>query len=301
MLRREFLALAAAQILLPHGRGERSLGWLPNQLDPDWKTSQLNGFGEGKVSCLWKPWKQATGKDWIATKQKHTDCVAVTAGTCLDLLTAVQVVTGYGVFKKHSATDPIYSGGRNNIVHDHTSAGMRGEWAIEYLKKYGNLLRQRYGIYDFTEYSEATCIKWDSAPLPEELLTLASDHPLLDSSSLSSWEEIRDAVSAGHPVMFCSTMGLENDTRDKQGFVKPSGTWYHAMTIAGTKDDDRPGGCFLNSYGEAWASGPKVHDQPNGSVWVDAEYIDKYAKMYEVHAFSTYKGFPVPERDYILW
>ncbi len=299
MLRREFLVLAAAQTFSFQGRKEKSFGWVPYQIGPDKKTKHLYGFGKDKVSCLWKSWAKATGSEFVPRKQRHADCVAFASATCLDLLTTIQMCQGNGVFIKKSATDPIYSGGRNNIVHPRVNYGMRGGWAIRYLETYGNLLEQKYGKYDFTIYSEQTCIALDRQPLPESLLTYASQHPLLDSSALSSWEEIRDAVAAGYPVLFCSPMGLENSNRDRQGFVIPKGTWYHAMVIAAVNDGRRPGGCFINSHGSNWASGPKTYGQPDGSVWVDAKYIDKY--VMEAYAFSSYKGFPKPERDYILW
>ena len=295
MLRREFLALAAAQTFFP-GTGKESFGWIPGTKKADRKTDHLYGFGKDKLSCLWKPWEKINGP-WQATRQLHTDCVAVASGTCLDLLTVCQG----DIILKRSATDPIYSGGRNNISHQYVKHGMRGEWSIRYLEKYGNLLRQVYGEYDFSVYSKASCIKLDKQPLPESLLLYAKQHPLLDSSSLGSWEEVRDAVASGCPILFCSSMGLDDSVRDKQGFVIPKGTWYHAMVIAAVIDGRRPGGCFLNSHGKHWAKGPKTHGQPDGSVWIDAKYIDKYAKKYEVYAFSSYKGFPKPERDYILW
>lgn len=305
MLRRDFLALAAAQTFFPRTGKEsfnpRDFGWIPGSKSTDLKTVHLYGFGKGKVSCLWKPWKKVTGKELTPRKQAYKDCVAVAAATCIDLLTAIQVSRGNGIFIKKAASDPIYSGGRNNIAKTTGSGGMRGKWAVEYLETYGNLLQQKYGEYDFSIYSEETCIELDQQKLPESLLSYAEQHPLLDSSSLFSWEEIRDSVAAGCPILFCSAMGLDNSLRDRQGFVIPSGVWWHAMVIAAVIDGRRPGGCFINSHGKRWAKGPKTHGQPDGSVWVDAKYIDRYAKKYEVYAFSSYKGFPMPKREYILW
>lgn len=301
MLRREFLVLAAAQTFSFHGREEKSFGWIPSSAVADSKTKHLYGFGKNEVACLWKPWVKAVGREFTPRCQKYGDCVAVASATCIDLLTAIQANRGNGIFLKYSASDPIYSGGRNNIVHEYIKRGMRGEWAVEYLETYGNLLQQKYDTYDFTIYSEQTCITLDQQPLPESLLAYAKQHPLLDSSSLSSWEEVRDSVAAGCPVLLCSPMGLENSFRDREGFVIPKGVWWHAMVIAGINDGRRPGGCFINSAGKNWAKGPKTYGQPDGSVWVDAKYIDRYAKKYEALAFSSYKGFPKPEKDYVLW
>jgi len=106
---------------------------------------------------------------------------------------------------------------------------------------------------------------------------------------------------SGALITFCGESPGWQEVRDKEGFVIPKGVWPHAMVIAAAQDGRRPGGCFLNSHGKHWAKGPKTHGQPDGSVWIDAKYIDKYAKKYEAYAFSSYKGFPQPEREYILW
>ena len=46
-----------------------------------------------------------------------------------------------------------------------------------------------------------------------------------------------------------------------------------------------------NSWG-TWNSGPKRHDQPNGSFWVDAEEIERrILKKGDSWAFSGYEGF----------
>lgn len=301
MLRREFLAIAAAQTLLPQGWGGGSFGWLPNTVHTDHKTKHLYGFGERKLALLWNPWAKIHG-EWQAKQQVGGDCVAVASGSCLDILTTIQILQSDGVWITESSTNAIYSGGRNNIASASVRSGMCGSWAIDYLTKYGNLLRKDYGKIDLTDYNYSTLMELDSAPLPEWLLTIAKEHPLLDHSAVDTYDEIRDAVAAGYPVIFCSKMGADNSKRDKDGFIKPKGTWYHAWTIAAVDDNRRrPGVCLLNSHGSDWGSGPKRHGQPDGSVWVDKSIINKYIYEGECYAFSKIKGFPAPEREYILW
>ena len=311
MLRREFLALAAAQTLFSR-MGEESLGkesldkesfgWIPNNSIPDNKTRHLCGFGEDKIALLWKPWKKVIGTELTARVQKHKDCVAIATAVALDILTVVQIAQGSDEqWITKSATDAIYAGGRNNIIHSYVDSGMVGRWAVDYLEKYGNLLMKEYENHDFTKYSEATSMYWENRKLPESLLQEAKLHPLLDHASVKTWPEIRDAIAAGYPILFCSTLGVKDARRDKDGFIKPKGTWYHAWCIIGVDDGRRPGACLLNARGKNWASGPKRHNQPDGSVWVDKSVIEKSMLYGEAHALSHYKGFPAPERKYILW
>lgn len=306
MLRRDFLALAAAQTLFPRTGKEsfnpRDFGWIPGSKSTDLKTVHLYGFGKGKVSCLWKPWKKVTGKELTPRKQAYKDCVAVASAAALDILTILQIAQGRNErWITKSAADPIYAGGRNNIVHGKVKHGMQGIWAVKYLKKYGNLLMQKYGEHDFTEYSEDTSSYWEDRKLPESLLQDAKLHPLLDYAAVRTWSEIRDAVAAGYPILYCSDMGADDSRRDSQGFMTPKGEWYHAWCIIGVDDTDRPGACLLNSHGRNWGSGPKTHNQPDGSVWIDKKVIIKSILGGEAYAFSSYKGFPMPKREYILW
>jgi len=296
MLRRDFLTIAMLS-LFP----KREYGWIPCYAQPDYKTKHLRSFGQNKVALLWKPWEKVTGKEWEPHRQKYADCIAQATGAGMDILSTVQIAQGKAEkWITKSSCDAIYSGGRNNIPHEFARNGMRGWWATKYLQTYGNLLRQKYDSIDLTPYSRQTCIELNRNPLPQFLLDYAKLHPLLDYSSLNSYSEIRDAVASGHPVLFCSTMGAENSQRDKDGFIKPKGKWPHGWLIAGVDDGRRPGVCLLNSYGK-WASGPKRHNQPDGSVWIDARYIDYHVKRNEAYALSNYKGFPIPERKYILW
>lgn len=307
MKRREFLVTALAMPLIQINPSFND-GWIPESDGlshprfKEWK--RLIDFGQNKVACLWKPYEQLTQKSWVPRQQKGPDCVAFATGAAMDILTAVQIILKgkRERFLAMTSTDMIYSGGRNLIAKRKPSGGMRAEWCVKYLKKYGNLLRQKYENYDLTPYSSATVKKWDRKGIPEELLVIAKEHPLLESAQVRSWEEFRDAVAAGYPVVFCASMGASNSRRDKEGFIRPKGTWYHSWCGAGVDDGKRPGALLINSHGKNYGSGPKTHSQPNGSVWVDAKHIDKHCRNFnDSYALSLYKGFPKPEEDYILW
>lgn len=305
MKRRDFLKITASIPFIGSPAQETLHGWRPGQYSKRSSfrsvTPHLRFFGKAKVALLYKPWEAITGRSWLAHSQKGPDCTAHSTGGALDLLTAIQI--RWREQKEQwitkSSTDAIYSGARI-VMHNDYGRGLSGEKAIEYLTKYGNLLRQPYPPYDLTPYNVKY---WSKTRLPDALLEIAKEHPLLESNPVLSWPELRDAVSAGFPVVFCASLGADNSKRDSEGFLRPRGRWNHAWLCAGVDDKyKRPGALLINSHSPYWASGPKRHEQPDGSVWVDADVIDYHCRKYgDSHALNTVKGYPKPEEDYILW
>jgi len=312
MNRRSFLGLCLSyplsmNPLINRIHKKKLFGWVPGnktRKDTLYNLGNLRGFGSGKVACLWKSWNAVIKHPWVPHYQVVGDCVAHGSGGAMDVLTCtlIDIMKKRHKYVADSSTDMIYSGSRNQIGGGRLRGdGSQGEWAVKYLSKWGNLLRQQYPPYDLTPYSRETVRKWDRQGIPESLLEIAKEHPLLDYANVRTWEEIRDAVAGGKPVIICGGMGLNNDRRDDEGFVKPSGYWSHCMFIAGIQDGDRPGGCIVNSHGPGFGKGPKTHGQPDGSVWVDADNIIRYMDKNDTFAISNYQGFDAPEEDYILW
>src|SRR4030042_3139478 len=114
-----------------------NFGWIPGHHStlPEFKiiAPHLYQFGANKVACLWKPYEEIVKHPYDTHKQEIGDCVAHATGTCLDILTAIQVKIGKGKKEKWvtlSSTDAIYSGGRNIIAPERGSykgsGGMMG-------------------------------------------------------------------------------------------------------------------------------------------------------------------------------
>jgi hypothetical protein len=299
-------------LAFPFINKEKYFGWIPNDGcgEPSvYKVGNLKDYGKNKVVCLWKAWNAVNGI-WKPRSQQGPDCVANASGSAIDVATCVQMLwrNKAHLYLADSSTDMIYSGCRNIIgveeIGHKTSAGAFGNWAVKYLQRYGNLFRINYTDFniDLTPYTSSTMRYWDDNGVPSVLLTEAKKHPLLSWAPVLSWEEVRDAVSAGNPVIFTGMLSFENSKRDAEGFCKPQGrNWPHAWMCHGVKDDGRPGACLQNSWGN-WASGPKTHGQPDGSIWVDAEYIDDEVKRFgDSTSVNVYRGFQRPEKDYRLW
>lgn len=316
MKRRQFLAATGLALATPilskaeifdytlHG----CISEEPNS-EPSLKTvaKDLICFGDNRVACLWRPYERITGKPWQPYQQKGPDCVGMAAGSGMDLLAAIQCVSGNDYWVAQSSTIMIYVGARQLISNYRkgTLGGVSVSSAVKYLKKYGNLLRTiicNVANHNLIKYNRTELVRWNKSGIPIALQEIAKEHPLLAAAPVKSWEEFRDAIAAGYPVVWSSNFYGGNDQRDKDGFIKDHRwrSWDHAWLGAGIDDGKRPGACLINSHGPKYGSGPKRHNQPDGSVWIDAETIDQICRNRGgSYALSLYQGFPKPE--YVLW
>jgi hypothetical protein len=275
--------------------------------------NQIKGTGAGKKAFLWKLFEQVTARPLMPHTQTVGDCVGQAYGLGIDVLTAVRMVM-YQMPERwvaKAATEIIYAGARietggmsrKRLLKD----GVTGTLAADFCRDWGVLLRQPYlkGEHDFTKYSgaKARAMGRRGKGVPDELEPLCKLHPLKTCSLVRSWEECRDAIANGYPVVMCSNLGFWTK-RDKDGFLrrrrKP---WYHAVVLLGVDDEyHRPGALAVNSWGTSWVSGPTRHNQPAGSFWINAATVDAAMRQGDSIALSGYVGYPqVSLPDYILW
>jgi hypothetical protein len=172
---------------------------------------------------------------------------------------------------------------------------------VEWLLKYGILLRKPYQVggetIDLSTYSGQRARQWGGKGVPNALEPIAKEHPVLTASLAQSYEEVRDAIANNYAVIVCSNIGFGPTNRvlnrDKDGFLRPSGSWAHAMLFNAVDDAyQRPGCCCQNSWGTKWVVGPTRHGQPEGSFWVDADVVTKMARQGDTWVISDLDGFP---------
>lgn len=339
MERRNFLKLTGAGIvaagtglgLATCGKTTKYLGWVPNvhatdnfkRRNPRISFSQkahksVIGSGKGKVSLLWKHLERQTGGALVPHRQGIGDCVGQSYALATDILTATRIgQMGYAeTFVAKASVEAVYAGSRYEIGYiKHNNRGMLigdgslGCFAAEFLRDYGVLLRQEYGNVDLRGYDPVRSREWGNVGVPDELEPIARKHPVRDIALVSSYEDVRDAMANGHPVVFCSNVGFEpsckdcnpSGGRDSQGFLNKCDTWYHAMTGIACDDTGRKGVLIQNSWGRDWVDGPKRHGQPDGSFWVDADTIDLMCRGGDSYALSGYIGFPAKPIDYQIF
>lgn len=277
--------------------------WVKGQTTPylTQQNQQIRGTGKGKTVLLWKYLEEVTQRPLLPHLQDTGDCVSHAFGLGIDILTAVQILKGRKPERwiGKTATEIIYAGSRfeagGGVIK--YRAGSTGAWAADFVSRWGVLHRRTYlgGRYDYTTYSGSVADDLGRTGVPDALEPLCKLHPVKTVSLCRSWDECRDAVANGNLVAMCSNVGFRvRGGRDRDGFLIPGRRpWYHAMLIAGIDDSyKRPGALVINSWGSHWTYGPKRHEQPDGSFWVDASVINRALRQGDSIAMSSFVGYP---------
>ncbi|MBD1366027.1 hypothetical protein IDJ77_19595 [Mucilaginibacter sp. ZT4R22] len=260
--------------------------------------NDIAGDGAGKVILLHKIYEQVTGTSFPVWMQAIGDCVSFGFALGVNVLMAMQKsFDDTQEFITDTATEPIYGGSRVEIANNGVPRsilshdGSTGIWAAQWIKQFGILLRQVYDTVDLSAYSGPRAKNWGQQGVPDFLEPIARLHPVQNYALVTSYEEARDAIANGYPVVVASNRGFRNQ-RDAEGFAAPYGTWSHCMCFVAVDDAaDRKGLLCCNSWGNDWIDGPKRHDQPDGSFWVDAAVADDMLKDRDSYALSNFVGF----------
>ena len=234
---------------------------------------------------------------FIADRYAVHNCVSQGAAYAVDAVKAVDIVVNkdFELWVAETATEDIYAGsrvqiGRGQIGRDD---GSIGAWAARYVNEYGAVARGKYGNVDLRTYDGQKAKRWGmpSVGVPESLIPKARMHSIETVSQVNTYEECRDLIANGYAVTIASNQGFSN-RRDSEGFARPEGSWAHQMSILAVDDAyRRPGVLVQNSWG-VWNAGPKRHNQPDGSFWVDARDIERLVlSQGDSWAFSGYSGF----------
>jgi len=256
----------------------------------------IKDTGKNKRILLYEFIREASDGKYPKRKQTIGDCVAHGAAYAVDAVKSVDIVLKkeFEEWVDETATEDIYGGSRVQIGGGRISGdGSIGAWAARYVNEYGALPRGKYGNVDLSTYSGGKAREWGAKGngVPKDLIPIAKKHPIHTVSQVKTYEEVRDLIANGYAVTIASMQGFSSK-RDSEGFAKPQGSWAHQMSILAVDDEyKRPGVLVQNSWGR-WNSGPKRHNQPDGSFWVDAEEIERrILSKGDSWAFSSYEGF----------
>ena len=262
----------------------------------------LAGSGAGQVVLLYQWVRKVTGDDIITNQGRVGSCVAFGAKKAIDTVACVEI----GLKKEPEewvagcCPEAVYGLSRVEIGGGRLgrSDGSIGAWAARACEKYGTLMQLKYDNVDVRRYSQKRCREWGYRGLPDELEPFAKKHVVKNCSAVRSYPEARDAIANGYPVTVASNQGFAT-RRDSEGFARPSGSWAHQMCFTAVDDKHgRPGLLCENSWGPSWISGPKRHEQPEGSFWVDADVAERMLRQNDSWAFSAFSGFPRRQIDW---
>jgi hypothetical protein len=264
---------------------------------------EIKDTGEGKTVLLHKFLEKINGA-FPVNRQAVGDCVSHGWSKGIETLMAVEILLKgerEDWPKLLTATEWIYGTSRVLVGGGRlgNGDGSLGSWAAKAVQEHGTLLRKSYGSVDLSKYSGQRAKEWGYRGLPSsELEPIADEHPVKTCALVTTYEEARDAIANGYPVPVCSNQGFTS-TRDSEGFAKASGSWAHCMLFMAVDDAHRrPGLLCMNSWGPDWISGPKRHDQPEGSFWCDAETADRMLRGQDSYAISNFSGYPAREIDH---
>lgn len=271
-------------------------------------SQSIKGLGKGKSRFL-NVYVEAFNNGVYPTRTQETgDCVSFADAGVVDGLKATEILLGdeNEAWEGLTSTEDIYYGSRVLIGKGQLGGqqGSVGAWAVEYSCTYGSLIKKKYPFADLSVYSGQRANEWGKPRFqaPKGMLEAAALHKARQYTLVLTWEELRDSLYSGYPIIICSNQGFSN-VRDSQGFAKPNDVWPHALLCIGyTEETGRPGALIVNSWG-VWNSGPRnfsnIPTIPEGSFFVDAQVIEK--KMLSARdswSLSGFNGYQPQDLDF---
>lgn len=257
----------------------------------------LRDSGAGKLSLPFKSLLKFDADFGPVEAQTTGDCVSHATRNAIDVTRSVEIdIAGEREeFVARGATEGIYQS------RPWSGQGMTCSGAARYVSEQGGiLLRKDYGVVDLTTYDSTLGSK---KRIPKSIYsTEAQKHQVKTVSNIRTVEEARDALANGYALGVCSGYGFSS-RRDKNGIAARGAGWNHDMAWIAC-DDTRTRlneTLFLvqNSWG-VFNSGPKVHDQPEGSFWIREKDARGMLSEGGGWVFSKVEGFPAREIDYTI-
>lgn len=269
---------------------DKLLGELPHPLFGV-AASDLYSTGEGKVALLYKSVQKFDPTFGAHERQTTGDCVSHSTRNAVDVTRSHEIIGGGQAesFEARGATEAIY-GSRG-----HGGQGMSCSVAARFVHQNGGILvRKDYGFVDFSKYNSSTGTRWGRSGVPKEVKAEGKKHQVKTISIVKSVEEARDAIANGYALSVCSNYGFSSK-RSEHGVARRSGSWNHAMSWTAMDDSreiyDETLFLIQNSWGK-FNSGPKNHDQPDGSFWIREKDAAGMLNQNGAWAFSDVDGFP---------
>jgi hypothetical protein len=268
----------------------RLLSSLPMPLFGD----TLAESGAGKLSLAYPAvvaFEKAAGRKPYDETQTTGDCVSHAVRGGIDVARANDPdIRTTEDWVDRTATEPLY-GARGHSGQGASCSQIVG-WAHQ---KGGCMLRQRYPQFgfDLTNYNPSVGIAWGAHGVPNSVTLEAANHRIGTISLVTTWQQARDAIANGYGLVCCSSQGFAH-VRDDRGIAQPYGSWSHAMQWHAADDTHEDGCrfCVQNSWGYGWITGKRVHDQPEGSFWIQQRVAQSMIDAGGTYAISNVAGFP---------
>jgi hypothetical protein len=253
----------------------------------------LGSSGKGKRALLFKNFEKLGIPFPKPLQVSEPDCVSHAASLSLDTLKVTEIVNGERErWVARSASEFIYHCSRVIIGKNRLrgSGGSINGWAIKGLNLYGSLWRMPYSSADLSVYSGGRSRDWGNNSIPQALFPEAKPYNIREYAIVKNFENACDSLYNGYPIIVASDQGFSN-TRDKDGFASPRGTWQHAMSVLGFKDDDRRPAVLIANSWPSYLPGPNEFGLPPSSFWCDAEVFNRMCRFNDTYSMSGFEGF----------
>lgn len=258
---------------------------------------EATGRGKGRASL---PYKSVLSKEpefGRYESQTTGDCVSHSTRNAGMLDYCLDALFGETKYEGRLATEPIYG------YRGHGGQGASCARLATYVSQRGPggfLVRKEYSAggrsVDLSRYNSRIGHNWGRSGTPSWLNEIADDNKALRVMNVKSISEAIDALACGFGISMCSGLGFSS-RRDENGIGEQRGSWAHAMAWIGVDDTDRAhqiagGPMFLvqNSWGQ-WNSGPKRHDQPDGSFWIRPKVAERMLRGGGGWVIASVRGF----------
>lgn len=261
-----------------------------------WKTTeapplpaQFIGSGERKTRLLYQDYQNIHGFAYQPRSQVGPSCVGNATACAIDILGAVN-----NARLPPSSAAWLY--GSSRVLGDMApwTAGSHVRLAVQAANEVGFIFEDNYFLLgvDLTVPNEYERLWANGTPA---LLDPLAENYVTHYFHLLDYEDVRDAIHAGMPVVVGSQVGFGRPSnvlhRDRDGFLNEpffrfrGKYWFHAMTYIAHSSEGREGILCQNSWGASWVGGPqKYGDEPAGSFWIDPVTVNKMVRAGDCYA-----------------
>lgn len=290
---------------------------------------ELVGTGDNKDVFAWELEEKVLGKRLPAWNQGSIgSCVSHGCGRAAQDLLLAQVFLGnleewpgYEVCR-----EAIYGGSRVQVGHDGGGGdGSVGAWGAGWLKQYGIILYKKYGSIDLSNgYDIQRCKSYGSRGCPKELEDAAKEHPLGETTCITSQSMLQDAIANLYFISICGSLG-RTMKRQSGGWCPVQGTWQHCQEINGVcvvkggssspfggdgatpYSGDTVADVYRNSWGDylgsdnnqvTLASGRTI-TLPDGCYLSHPQEVERDLRQQDTFAYSHAKAWPAQNPYYV--
>lgn len=220
--------------------------------------------------------------------QETGDCTSHGARNAADISRSVEIHQHDELeeWVARGATEPIYA------YRGHSGQGMNVGRSIQWLTKFGLMVRKDYGFVNLSNYNAYIGSQLGRTGPTKEMRDESAKHPTQYYARIRSVEQARDALAAGYGIT-CGSQYGNDGTRDQNGVARWNDSWNHCMAWGAYSLFKDLLFLVLNSWG-IWNRGghPSWGPIPGGSFLIPADHAQYMIDHGECWAVGDFKGFP---------